>query len=222
MKVQNFFSGRRLEADDLKAEQPSGKGKQPPATSAGAAAVSDSFERSSTSALAALLADTGGGARLPDLPDAEIRAENIRAKDALYTAARLEETKLATVADRLGALFGLGMMPLGREGSPREGFAAAAAAQLAEAVGRATSQVRADRAAFVEPDGAVKPQLGALVRHELLIAETAASAQENSKGSMAVLGSLGDEDIQALAFLVVVQASNSARQSRSSARPWAT
>lgn len=210
MKVQNFFSGRRLEADDLKGEQASGKGRQPPATSAAASAVSDSFERSSKSPLAAMLSGDGAGAKLPDLPGAELRSENIRAKEALYAVAGLEETKLARVADRVAALFGDGLLPVGRESPPREGLPAPARLQLAEAVGRAASQVRADPAAFVEADGSVKPQLGALVRSELRTAE--AAAQANAVTSGAVLGSLAEGDIEALAFLVVMQAAKSAQE----------
>ena len=210
MKVQNFFSGRRLEADDLKGEQAAGKGRQPPATSAAASTASDSFERSSRSPLAAMLSGHGGGAKLPDLPGAETRPENLRAKEALYAAARLEETKLASVADRLVALFGDGMLPIGRESPPGEGLPAPARQQLAEAVGRATSQVRADPPTFVEADGSVKPQLGALVRNELSTAE--AAAQGSTPTSSAVLGSLAEGDIEALAFLVVMQAATSAKE----------
>jgi hypothetical protein len=210
MKVPSFFSGRLLGADDLKGEQTAGRGGKAPAPSAAASVASDSFERSSTSPLASLLSRGGGGAQLPDLPAAELRSENIQAKQALYAAAKLEETKLANVADRLVGLFEGGMVPIGRGSSGREGLPTAALTQLTEAVGRAAAQVRADPAAFVEADGSVKPQVAALVRHELQATETA--LPENAGLSYAVLGSLADQDVEALAILVLMQAAKSAKE----------
>src|SRR5687768_14223547 len=60
MKVQSFFTGRLLKADDLKAEQDYGKGKQPPPTPGTTSAASDTFERASASPLAALTSPAGG------------------------------------------------------------------------------------------------------------------------------------------------------------------
>jgi hypothetical protein len=68
MKVQNFFSGRLLKTDDLKAEQDSARGKQRlPAPRTESPAV-DSFERASASPLAGLLSP-GGAAGAPRVGD---------------------------------------------------------------------------------------------------------------------------------------------------------
>lgn len=55
---------------------------------------------------------------LPDLPpDQTIRADNIRAMQAIYVAAQLEELKITQVADVLVQQFQNGLLPLDRTGA---------------------------------------------------------------------------------------------------------
>lgn len=59
---------------------------------------------------------------LQNTADAEIVPENIRAVQAIYAAYQLEEARAFAVVERIAALFGQGLLPLGR-GRAAEGLA---------------------------------------------------------------------------------------------------
>lgn len=78
---------------------------------------------------------------LPDLPNtdaADVFPDNIRAVQAVYAAWQLEEARVFAVVERLAALFGQGLLPLGR------GRAADGLAGFVRTADRLSAQERAD------------------------------------------------------------------------------
>ena len=123
MKVQNFFSGRLVKAEDLQREQTAAREKQSPPGGAGGSPVADSFERAGASPLSALLSPRRTVGAGPERLVADAMAQafgdpSLAARAGSFAAAGPQIAALP----EFPAVVELGRRSLLGDGAAKEGF----------------------------------------------------------------------------------------------------